>query len=261
MKTNNDYTIASVQKALKVLKLFDANHREMSLTEISDRANMRKGTMLRVLETLREEDFVRYNSRIKKYQLGIAIYSLSASAFFFNNIIDVVRNQLEEPIKELNMVGHLAVLREGKIILIDRILPNSNYSVYDLNSTVGGEIEAHCTGVGKVLVAFTNAATREKILANCSFARKSQHTITDRAEYAKVIREVQKQGYAVNFGENEEYLKCITYPIFNAAGEGIAALSLTGVIQCFTPELEVKCHKILKIVTTEASREFGYQKK
>lgn len=258
---NSDYIIASVQKALKVLKLFDANHREMSLTEISERANMRKGTMLRVLETLKEEEFVRYDSKIKKYQLGIAIYTLSASAFFFNNIIDVVRSHLEGPIKKLNMVGHLAVLREGKIILIDRILPNSSYSVYDLNSTVGGEIEAHCTGVGKVLVAFTDATTREKILNNCSFARKSQHTITDRAEYEKVVRKVQEQGFAVNFGENEEYLKCITYPIFNAKGEGVAALSLTGVIQCFTPELDAQCHKILREVTIKVSREFGYQKK
>lgn len=258
MEKKNDYKIASVLKALKVLKLFDAQHKEMTLTEISERANMRKGTMLRILETLQEEDFVRYDSRAKRYQLGVSIYTLCAGAFYFNSIIDVVRDHLEGVTRALNVVAHLAVLREDKIILLDRILPNSSYSVYDLNSTIGGEIEPHCTGVGKVLMAFADPETRKKLLDKCSFERKSQHTITNRAEYESVIDKVREQGYAVNFGENEEYLKCITYPIFDAKGKILAALSLTGVIQCFTPELEANCHKMLKQVTSQMSREFGY---
>ncbi|MFR1802649.1 MAG: helix-turn-helix domain-containing protein [Faecalispora jeddahensis] len=57
MEKKNDYTIASVQRALRILKLFDNQHKEMTLTEISNRADMRKGTMLRILETLRAEHF------------------------------------------------------------------------------------------------------------------------------------------------------------------------------------------------------------
>ena len=59
MEKKNDYTIASVQRALRILKLFDNQHKEMTLTEISNRADMRKGTMLRNLETLRAEHFER----------------------------------------------------------------------------------------------------------------------------------------------------------------------------------------------------------
>ena len=45
MERESQYTISSVKKALKVLKLFDSAHKSMTLTEISERADMRKGTM------------------------------------------------------------------------------------------------------------------------------------------------------------------------------------------------------------------------
>ena len=47
MERESQYTISSVKKALKVLKLFDSAHKSMTLTEISERADMRKGTMVR----------------------------------------------------------------------------------------------------------------------------------------------------------------------------------------------------------------------
>ena len=58
------------KKALKVLKLFDSAHKSMTLTEISERADMRKGTMVRVLTTLEEEGFVRYDEISKRYSLA-----------------------------------------------------------------------------------------------------------------------------------------------------------------------------------------------
>lgn len=262
MKTEakkNDYTIASVQRALRVLKLFDSQHKEMTLTEISSRADMRKGTMLRILETLCAEQFVRYDPPTKRYQLGVAVYALSCNAFTFNDLASVVRGCAEGVLRELNIVAHLTVLRENKAVLVDRILPNSSFSVYDLYSTIGGEVEIHCTGAGMVLTAFADPETRRTMLDGCSFARHSPNTVTDRGVYEERLAAVRKQGYAINNGENEPYLKCITYPIFNAKRQVFAALSFSGIIQCFTPELEQRCHKELREITRQVSREFGYE--
>ena len=79
MERESQYTISSVKKALKVLKLFDSAHKSMTLTEISERADMRKGTMVRVLTTLEEEGFVRYDEISKRYSLGMSIYVLSST--------------------------------------------------------------------------------------------------------------------------------------------------------------------------------------
>ena len=149
MERESQYTISSVKKALKVLKLFDSAHKSMTLTEISERADMRKGTMVRVLTTLEEEGFVRYDEISKRYSLGMSIYVLSSNAFQFISVVEAARPYLEKVTTELNLIAHLSVLEGEKIVLIDRVVPNANAVVFDLNSKIGGEVEAHNTGAGR----------------------------------------------------------------------------------------------------------------
>ena len=125
MERESQYTISSVKKALKVLKLFDSAHKSMTLTEISERADMRKGTMVRVLTTLEEEGFVRYDEISKRYSLGMSIYVLSSNAFQFISVVEAARPYLEKVTTELNLIAHLSVLEGEKIVLIDRVVPNA----------------------------------------------------------------------------------------------------------------------------------------
>ena len=87
MERESQYTISSVKTALKVLKLFDSAHKSMTLTENTERADMRKGTMVRVLTT-QEEGFVRYDEISKRYSLGMSIYVLSSNAFQFISVVE-----------------------------------------------------------------------------------------------------------------------------------------------------------------------------
>lgn len=258
MEKESQYTIASVKKALKVLKLFDSQHKNMTLTEISDRADTRKGTMIRVLTTLEEEGFIRYDEISKRYSLGMAVYVLSNTAFQFLGIVETARPLLEKVTMELNLVTHLAILEGDKIVLVDRVVPNADALVYDLNSRIGGEVEAHNTGVGKVLTAFAPDDLKERIIRRCSFKRYSERTITDEAVYRELLTKIRRDGYATNEGESEPYLKCITYPIFGYDNKIIGALSLTGMLQCIDDTLEERCHTALKEITGRISEAMGY---
>ena len=257
MERESQYTISSVKKALKVLKLFDSAHKSMTLTENTERADMRKGTMVRVLTTQEEEGFVRYDEISKRYSLGMSIYVLSSNAFQFISVVEAARPYLEKVTTELNLIAHLSVLEGEKIVLIDRVVPNANAVVFDLNSKIGGEVEAHNTGAGKVLTAYSAAEVREKIISHCSFESYSERTITDKDEYRRVLDAVRKNGYATNEGESEPYLKCITYPIFGYGGKIEAALSLSGIIQYFDAGLEQRCHEALKEICEKISAAMG----
>lgn len=253
------YIISSVQKALKVLKLFDAQHKDMTLTEISNMADMRKGTMLRVLTTLEEEGFIQYDDKSKRYRLGIALYMLSVEAFQFNDMVKIARPLLEKVTVRLSLTAHVAMLDGDNIILVDRVLPNNIFNVYDLKSTVGGIIEPHCTGVGKVITAFSEDRIKEKLIEKCSFEKKSENTVVSKEKFFIELQKVRERGYGVNEGENEEYLKCITYPVFNYKNNIIGAISLTGIKQQFTDILEKEVHKELKEICMKVSKQMGYK--
>ncbi len=78
MNTSKDYTISAVQKALKILKLFDENHFEMSLSEISAMTGVGKSSTLRLLYTLASEGFIEFDEKNKTYSLD---WCLSISAY------------------------------------------------------------------------------------------------------------------------------------------------------------------------------------
>lgn len=257
MERESQYTIASVKKALKVLKLFDSVHKSMTLTEISDRACMRKGTMVRVLTTLEEEGFVRYDEISKRYSLGMSIYILNNNAYQFMSVVEASRPYLEKVTSELNLIAHLSVIEGNELLLIDRVVPNGNAIVSDLNSKIGEKIEAHNTGAGKALTAFASAAVRENIISHCSFRAFSERTITDEQAYRQLLETVRKNGFATNEGESETYLKCITYPVFGYGNKIEAAVSLSGMIQYFGAELEEKCHIALPEICDRISAAMG----
>lgn len=257
MELTTDYTIKSVAKALKILKLFDYKHKEMTLTELSKLSDIRKGTMIRFVRTLQEEGFLIYDEKTKLYRLGFALYRLNSSAFAFSPIIKIARPYLEDVTHELNLIAHLGYVDEHKIILIDRVFPRQDFLAYDLNSVIGEKIFVHCTGIGKVITSFADESLRKGLLDSCSFEKRSDKTITDKDEFLDLLPEIRKNGYATNEGENEEYLMCITYPIFTSNHKICAALSLSGMISQSTKESDLIAHKRLKEIAAKISRKLG----
>ena len=65
----NDYTIASVQRALRILKLFLPDNQPMTLKQIADESDLNKSTALRMTTTLLNEKFLSYKEETRKYQL------------------------------------------------------------------------------------------------------------------------------------------------------------------------------------------------
>ena len=65
------YRVTSLDKALSVLELVIDQGRDLSITEISQKLGMMKGTVHRVLSTLTARKFIQQNSRTKMYGLGV----------------------------------------------------------------------------------------------------------------------------------------------------------------------------------------------
>lgn len=259
MQKKNDYTILSVQKALKILKLFSPEKQCLTLTEISVLSGYNKSSTLRILATLEGENFIRYNEETRKYKLGIELFKLGNIVFESLNLKNVAEPYIREAVKESGLIGHLGVLDGNNVVVIDKIWPPDFSDTIRMVSRIGGIVPAYCTGVGKVLMAFTDEDTRKRVLDNQTFIKYSEVTITNIDELMKELEKVKNQGYAYNMGEHEPYLECITYPIFDYNSEVVAAMSLTGLKQIVDDMDKKKIHSILKETTKKISQEFGYK--
>jgi len=248
------YPISSVVRALKVLKLFDQEHRQMTLTDISQLAEVNKSSVLRILDSLEAEGFVR-RSENKKYMLGIELFKLGNSGYEFADFKNIAYPFVKKIVEETGLMAHIGILEDGQVLVISKIWPQNSMDTMTLVSVVGGVVPAHCTGVGKVLLAYSDLQTRLAVLDHCQFEAYTPRTITSREVLEEELQSIRQRGYAHNDGEHEAYIRCTTYPIFNARGKLLAAISLTGLEQIVAEMDPQTIHTALKRVTQELQEE------
>lgn len=95
----------------------------------------------------------------------------------------------------------------------------------DLFTRVGMQLEAYCSGIGKVLLAWLPAGEREAYLATGPFPPLTARTITEPDALRRELAQVREQGYAVDDGEIADGLLCIAVPVRSSDGRVLAALS------------------------------------
>ena len=96
-----------------------------------------------------------------------------------------------------------------------------------LFTRTGMQLEAYCSGMGKVLLAHLPEAEREAYLATGPFVALTAHTITDPAALRAELARVRAEDHAIDRGEIAEGLRCVAVPVHGPDGRVIAAASVS----------------------------------
>jgi len=255
---NKDYIVKSVEKALQVLKSFSFNSPTLSLTQLSRINGLNKTTVLRILRTLEKHSFVEYLSEDSRYTIGVEVYKLG-NVFFYNlDLEKKARPHLTKLANEFKKTIHLCVLDEDKALYLDKI-ESDEQAVRIMISKKGGYAPLHCTGVGKVLLAFQPDAKKETILNNLEFKRFTRNTIADIDVLKKELDKIQKQGYALDLEEHEDDVVCIAAPTKNINGDVIASVSIVALAHQVSRKMLEGVYKIRLLQAVQTiSRDIGY---
>lgn len=66
--------IQSVDRALRILDLFDEHTTELKITDISDQMGLHKSTVHSLLKTLQQRGYISQNLENGKYGLGMKLF-------------------------------------------------------------------------------------------------------------------------------------------------------------------------------------------
>ena len=91
------------------------------------------------------------------------------------------------------------------------------------------QLEAYCSGVGKVLLAHLPPSARDAYLAAGPFPALTPNTITDPAQLRAALRKIRQEGYAVDDAELAPGLYCMAVPLRGPGVTIAGAISLSGV--------------------------------
>lgn len=216
---------AAIDKAISLLVSFgDHASSGLGVSELARRAQLSKSTAFRVLGMLERNGVVE---RIgTNYRLGARLHHLGLSVYApgHERIRDLLIPFLTDLYEHTHETVHLATLHGSEVIYLAKLY---GHRPVPSPSRVGGRMPAHCTAVGKVLLAYDADAATEA-LAN-PLRSFTGHTITDPRALAAELDRIRRAGIAFDDEESQPGLSCVAVPVRDPGGRPVAALSVAGV--------------------------------
>ena len=247
--------IQSLDRALRILDLFDEYDRELKITDISERMALHKSTVHSLLKTLQKHHYIDQNPENGKYRLGLKLFERGSFVIQSLDLRTMAKEHLLELSKKTGHTVHLVILDGKEGVYIDKVESPAATIIY---SRIGRRVPIHSSGVGKALVAFKNEAELEKILDGYEFTKQTPNTITDREAFLAEIKQIQEKGYAIDNEENEPGVCCVAIPIKNHTGQVVAAISSSTTAAQFTEDVLLKMVELLKETAEAVSKKLGY---
>jgi len=228
--------IESIKKSFQILEILSNNESPCGVTELANIMKLDKSTVFRILRTMKSKGYVEQLRGTKKYIMGIRILELSNKLIQKMEIAAIAKPMLKELSQSSGESVHLAVLRRGKVIYIDRI--NSSEAV-SIHTNIGDHEPVHCTGVGKAILAFLPSEEMQNNLKGIkakSLEKFTVKTITSISKLEKELEKIRETGFAFDNEELYEGVRCLAAPIKNYKNEVIASLGISGPINRITDQ-------------------------
>ncbi len=121
----------------------------------------------------------------------------------------------------------------------------------DFFTKVGMQLEAYCTGIGKVLLAHLQDKDREAYLATGPFPALTPRTITDPGLLRHELAGIAQQGFARDTEEIAEGLVCLAVPIFGYDGSVVAAISASRTVAAANRQPEAMVLDALRLTASQ----------
>ncbi|WP_126639737.1 IclR family transcriptional regulator [Embleya hyalina] len=205
-------------KAFRVLEVFSHSRRVLTLAQIVRRSGLPKSTAHRVLAMLVEVGAVEQHS--DGYRMGLRMFSFGTLPPEVA-LRDAALVHLEELHRVTGQTLHLAILRDGHAVYLEKLRSRR----YDRSpALVGGRLPAHCTAIGKAMLAHSTEHTVAEVLA-APLERRTTHSLTSPALIRRHLTTIRTVGYAVDREEAVDGMACVAVPVL-VDGRPVAAVSV-----------------------------------
>ena len=249
-------SVQAVSNALKILEILSTTSK-CGVSELARTLGCQKGTVFRLLSTLKNEGYITQDEESEKYSLTLKLFKIGS-----NTVNNLDLNNVSLPIitrlsKLSSETIHLCVLENAQLVYLQKIESTHSLKV-TMMSRVGQSTPLYCTGVGKVLLAYQNIEKIQRYLRNTKFEKFTAHTIVDPYDLTLELEKVRSSGIAHDNEEHELGVRCVAAPIFNQAGNVIAALSISGPTVRMVSEKLKFMRELVKNAASEISVKIGF---
>jgi len=214
--------LRSLKKAMELLTRVAESGDQRSISTLSAEIGMPRSSAYRIARTFERSGLL---TRLRRgyYLPGPTLLRLANIGALNRVLAGVGRPILESLSKVTGCTAHLGVFESGMVTY----LLKAGRSSSDVFTREGTQLEAYCTGIGKVLLAALPQPALEEYLTSGPFIRLTPNTLTDSHALRAALVTVEAQGYATDDAEMDDDLICLAVPLRGSDGAVIAALSIS----------------------------------
>lgn len=214
--------VQSLERGLSVIRVFDADHTKLSLSEVAAATGLSRAAARRFLHTLVHLGYMhsnggRFSLRPKILELGYAYLSSLT-------LPEVAMPHLEELVEQVRESSSVSELDGEDVVYIARV---PTRRIMTVTISVGTRFPAYATSMGRVLLAAQPEDWLDKYLASVSLRGLTGYTMTSPAGLRQELRKIRGRGWALVDQELEEGLRSLAAPIRDAEGAVIAAINVS----------------------------------
>lgn len=255
-KEKAEYVVQAVDRALDILESFGYSQEELGVTELSRKLRLPKNNVFRLLATLETRGYIEQDRRTGNYRLGIKTFEVGNVFLYHLGLRRQARPVLDELVAKCNETAYLAVTDGAEAVYI--LMQETSHAVR-VASRMGQRLPAHCTAAGKVQLAHESQDRLVELFRDRPLTPRTPNTLADLPRLLGHLREVAKQGYAVDDEELEAGMRCVAAPVRDYSRRVVAGVGLAGPVSRFSLErIESELVPLVVEAGVRISRRLGY---
>ncbi|MEJ2041237.1 MAG: IclR family transcriptional regulator [Desulfosarcinaceae bacterium] len=196
----------------------------MTYSEILAALDLPKSSVHRILKELTDIGYLNFNPETKKYFGSLRLAGLGAEVMAHFQLRDYIHPHLLELHRETEHTTNMGVLDGTRGIFVDKI-ESKDFGI-KLFSEIGKTFPLHCTGLGKVLLAFSHQDVLSELLQS-PLEAITERTITSAGLLRQEMKSIRELGYALDDEEITRGIMCLAAPVYGFDQGLVGAISLT----------------------------------
>lgn len=206
--------LAGIDRVLAALRILSTYPDGVALDQLARDLEAPKSSAHRALAALRRAGLAEQDAQ-GRYRLGLELVRLAFAHYEEREDYRLVEPALRALAESFHETAHYAELDGAEVVYVAKVNPAGRR--VQMTSTVGGRNPAHCTGVGKALLAYAlpnDEAVERFIGENGPLERRTPNTLVTALELGPELAAIRGRGFALDREESELGIGCIAFPVF-----------------------------------------------
>lgn len=217
--------VQSLTRAMSLLEAVARSHDGLTLTELAQTVGLPPSTAHRLLTTLQQARFVRFDPLTSVWQVGVQAFVVGNAFARTRDVVMMARPHMRRLMEESGETVNLYLPDEGEAVCMAQV---ECRQLMRAIARPGGRVKMHVSGAGKAILAWLPERELARVLERHGLPRVTERTFVTPKALRADLEGVRARGFAVDDEEHALGLRCVAAPILDEHGAPLAGLSVSG---------------------------------